>query len=221
MLRPLFVMGTTKKSRPNSDTLNRRERYSVSMASFIALGNKEEAYRLMRHGIVREHLPRRMFSELFLHLSLFVGYPAMLDGLEELSRIHPKPAAAVGRLARRPNAKREGLTLLERIYGKQTERLLDHLHSLHPELVGMIVNDAYGRILSRSGLTLKERELISTAVLLIQGFRPQLYSHLRGALRVGAHPDALRATIERACAIAGIKSGEGLKMISEIVAARN
>lgn len=61
--------------------------------------------------------------------------------------------------------------------------------------VDWIVEDAYGKIFSRRGLTLGERELMNVAALFLLDFDPQLYSHLRGALRVGVKVGALQQCI--------------------------
>lgn len=181
----------------------------------MAAGKRTSAYKTMRQGIVRERLPRRMFSELFFHLSLFLGFPAMIESLEELYRIHPKQKQPTGKQLRQ-NIHSDGRRLFERIYGDQTRRVLEHLNKLHPDLSERIVHDAYGRVLSRKGLTLRERELVNVAVLCIQGFRPQLYSHIRGAFRVGISADALKSLFRGIEKLVNIRSVEGLKMLSDL-----
>jgi 4-carboxymuconolactone decarboxylase len=56
----------------------------------------------------------------------------------------------------------------------------------HPELAEWILADGYGRVLSRPGLSIRERELIVVAVLSALRLPKQLESHVRGARRVGA-----------------------------------
>ncbi len=58
-----------------------------------------------------------------------------------------------------------------------------------------MVEIGYGRILSRPGLTLRERELCVIAVLAGQNVAPQLSSHLRGAMRAGATAEAVRHAV--------------------------
>ena len=50
-----------------------------------------------------------------------------------------------------------------------------------------MVQEGYGKVLGRSGLSLVERELCIVALLAVLDVPKQLYSHLRGALNVGAH----------------------------------
>jgi len=56
----------------------------------------------------------------------------------------------------------------------------------HPELAEWILEDGYGKVLSRPVLSIRERELIVVAVLSALRLPLQLESHVRGALRVGA-----------------------------------
>ncbi len=57
---------------------------------------------------------------------------------------------------------------------------------LGPELADWILEEGYGRVLSRPVLSIRERELIVVAVLAALRLPLQLESHVRGALRVGA-----------------------------------
>ena len=65
----------------------------------------------------------------------------------------------------------------------------------HPELAEWILDDGYGRVLSRPGLSIRERELIVVAVLSALRLPKQLESHVRGALRVGATPREVAAML--------------------------
>ena len=58
--------------------------------------------------------------------------------------------------------------------------------TIHPDLDKWMLQTGYGRVLSRPGLTPRLRELCVIAVLTGQNVTPQLFSHLRGAVNVGA-----------------------------------
>lgn len=70
---------------------------------------------------------------------------------------------------------------------------------LHPALAEGILEEGYGRVLSRPGLTPRERELILVPLLASLGAWRQLPGHASGALRVGATRRELSAVID-ACA---------------------
>lgn len=67
------------------------------------------------------------------------------------------------------------------------------MDQLHPEFSDWIIQDGYGKVLSRPGLSLKERELIAIAVLAALGWRRQLNSHIAGSLNAGASIGELKA----------------------------
>ncbi len=52
------------------------------------------------------------------------------------------------------------------------------------------------KLLGREGLSLKERELCIVSVLTALKFEDQLYSHINGAIRVGATSNDINAVIE-------------------------
>lgn len=199
--------------------LNQREAYGITFAAYFALNKKRHAHALLRKGLKNKSLSSPFCTELFLHFSLLLGVPMMLEGLEWVQtlskhgRRKSKPISPKG-------AFRRGKATLKSIYGGQTEKLLQRLDNLHPGLARMVCTNAYGEILSRHGLSLRERELINVTVLFLQQFDAQLYSHLRGAMRVGIAPLTLQTLIRSlarstcrpsAAALAMIKAIAGLK----------
>ena len=56
--------------------------------------------------------------------------------------------------------------------------------------------EGYGKVLSRKGLSLKEREFCIVSVLSILMFEDQLYSHINGAARTGAKLIEIKSVIE-------------------------
>lgn len=170
----------------------------------------------MKDGLVDEGLPETMFAELFLHLSLLLGFPMMLDGLARLREIVPQKK----RLIKRPESQRllqaRGTRALRRIYGTALDRLMMNLESLHTIVPGVITRDVYGKITSRPGLSLREREIVNVVVLSIQGLDQQLYSHLRGALRVGVEAKTLCDVIRFGTRIARISPQRVLTILSTL-----
>jgi alkylhydroperoxidase/carboxymuconolactone decarboxylase family protein YurZ len=59
-----------------------------------------------------------------------------------------------------------------------------------------MIEEGYGRVLSRPGLGALERELVAVAVLAACGWERQLVSHLLGAARVGAPRERVGAAFE-------------------------
>ena len=211
-------MKTTTRRKPGS--LGIGEHYCVLVASLFAVGKRDEAAVLVEHGLEKDFIPERLFRELYLHLSLLLGFPSMLDGLSRLRDVsgHPSGVRPTAR-ERDGDVVRRGNKTLRRIYGKATDRLLANLASLHEIVPSVVVRDAYGRIISRRGMSLREREIVNVVVLSIQKLDRQLYSHLRGALRVGVPPRGLRQAINLGSRAARTSQDTALKMLSSLLAA--
>ena len=201
--------------RRKNEILTTREYHAVLVAALFAVGRREEAAEFVEHGIRSDRLPRRLFEELFLHLSLLLGFPSMLDGLarlREISSVDTKHRRGIQESEK--SVKNRGEKTFARIYGKTTDRLIANLGALHESVPSVIVRDAYGRIISRRGMSLGEREIVNVVVLSIQKLDRQLFSHLRGALRAGVRPATLRSAIILGSRKAGTIPRTALKMLS-------
>lgn len=136
-------------------------------------------------------------DEVLLQSILFVGYPA---GLDALAAWRQRTAVSVAAATdENPSVWEErGARVCASVYGAQYEPLRANIRALHPDAERLMISHGYGRILGRAGLDLVTRELAVVAQLAVLGATRQLYSHARGALRVGAP----LAAVERAFDIA-------------------
>jgi len=79
-----------------------------------------------------------------------------------------------------------GMAKLREVDGEQGDRVVEALSGISPDLARLLIEYPFGDVYSRSGLGLKERELVTVAALATLGHcRPQLKVHLHGALNVG------------------------------------
>jgi len=150
----------------------------------------------------RAGVGRVAVEEVALMLMLHAGYPAALEGTRVLLEEWP------GRARRRREGgpadwMRRGERLCARVYGPAYAKLRSNVARLHPDLAVWMIEQGYGRVLTRPGLTGPARELIAVTVLAAGGWERQLVSHLLGAARLGASP----AEIRRACR-AGLAGGD-------------
>lgn len=76
-----------------------------------------------------------------------------------------------------------------------------------------MVNFVFGDIYSRPGLPLRERELVTIAVLVALGRETQLKTRLRTALNVGATPEELEEVIIQTVPFAGFPTAIGAIMV--------
>jgi alkylhydroperoxidase/carboxymuconolactone decarboxylase family protein YurZ len=204
----------------NPENLTPRERYCTLVASYFAVGKRDATLKIMKRGMKNERLPERMFGELFLHLSLLLGFPAMLEGLMILRTIQRATNKGYERSVSANEASKQGRSILKRVYGNTLDLLLVNLKSLHGIVPEVIVRDVYGRIISRPGLSLREREIINVVVLSIQHLEQQLFSHIRGALRLRVDPKLLRTAILLAAKIAETDPSTSLQLLSSLAGSR-
>ncbi len=128
---------------------------------------------------------------------LFAGFPRALSALEALRAARSRRSSASSVDRARPEA---GRRAFERIYGLQADPVRRLLRDLDPCVARWIRDHAYGRVLSRPGLPLRDRECLAVAALVATHQEKQLVSHVRGAERSGA---SVRAIL--ACARAGAR----------------
>ncbi|MBK8130589.1 MAG: carboxymuconolactone decarboxylase family protein [bacterium] len=79
-----------------------------------------------------------------------------------------------------------GWALQAEVYRGNVEKLRLNLEGISPELSRWTVWIGYGLVMSRPGIPAAWRELLEIAVLSVMGFPRQLFSHLKGALNLGA-----------------------------------
>ena len=143
------------------------------------------------------------FYEALLQSYLFAGFPAALEALStftatvESMNVEFKPPLVeeynVDEFTRR------GVNTCTSIYTNVYQTIRERLKETSPHLDEWMIVEGYGKTLSRPQLGLETRELVNVAILAVTGWQRQLYSHLRGAMNVGAHEeeciDAMKCTL--------------------------
>lgn len=171
------------------------ERSLVRMSAALACG-REEALRSALAEAARA-AGQVEVEEALLQSYLFLGYPAALSGLALWREVGPA-ARAASTPDDWPGWARRGADLCRRVYSTRYRELRDNIRRLHPDMERWMVVEGYGKVLGRPGLAPRVREYCIVALLAVAGAGPQLYSHLRGALNLGAPARALTETLELA-----------------------
>jgi 4-carboxymuconolactone decarboxylase len=122
-------------------------------------------------------------DEALLQLIPFCGYARAINAFAVLQDVAPHRARSLKPAA---GLRKRGKALCRRIYGPVYDRMIAKMDGFHPDLARWILEDGYGKVLSRPVLSARERELLVVAVLSVMDVPAQLESHRRGALRVGA-----------------------------------
>ncbi len=139
-------------------------------------------------------------EEAVLQSYLFLGFPAAIETFRRWRRhgVQTPEAAAEG-----PELWRQrGEDVCAAVYDRSYENLRHNMARLHPDLDRCMVEEGYGKVLGRPALSLDIREMLIVAMLVVQGARRQLRSHLRGAINVGVEPSDVETVIDRAAAFA-------------------
>lgn len=192
-----------------SEALTPRLRALVELSAALGGRETELGGTLERAASVADRVE---VEEVMLQAYLFVGFPAVLgvldawralrgDGRSTDGGPEARPSEEEAPLAeegpRGPEAwRRRGEALCRRVYGDAYEKLRRNVRRLHPDLERWMIEEGYGKVLSRPGLDLHARELCVVGLLGALGYEPALHSHLRGALRVGATVEEVGAALD-------------------------
>jgi 4-carboxymuconolactone decarboxylase len=165
----------------------------LAFAAAMAAGRTAGAQRALA-AARRAGVRRVAVEETALMLVLHAGYPAALEGARMLNQAWPGRARRTREGSPRDWLRR-GVALCARVYGPTFPKLRRNVVALHPDLAVWMIEQGYGRVLSRGGLADIARELVAVAVLAATGWERQLVSHLLGAERLGATRPEIRSAV--------------------------
>jgi len=139
-------------------------------------------------------IPVADLFEATLQVFLFAGYPRTIGAFEALHEVFPD-AGEPPLEADRDDFAERGRETFEKVYAQHTETVLEKLSNLHPDFARYVIQDAYGQVLGRPFLPLKERELLAVAMLAALGLPAQLRSHTHGARAAGASEPEIESAL--------------------------
>ena len=129
----------------------------------------------------KEILGEEAIEETILQTLLFAGFPKTIEALKVLREFFPVSQGS----KHVSDHKQAGEETSRIIYGKYHGKLKLVMDELHPDLTRWMIEDGYGRVLSRSGLTIQEREIAVLGSLMASGMIEQYRAHLRGTRYTG------------------------------------
>jgi alkylhydroperoxidase/carboxymuconolactone decarboxylase family protein YurZ len=188
---------------------NRRLRMLSFLSASIAIGNNDQTTAILR-CLKTNRVARVAIYETILQSYLFLGFPKMIEAAICFGEVFGqyKIARPVRAYTSKEMEKwfRMGYALCRRVYGRNFRLLEKRFSRLSPELFRWMVIEGYGKVLSRPGLSQKERELAEVAALIAERRERQLISHLLGSLNVGADIRLLKEVAEDIAPLVGIKA---------------
>ncbi len=157
----------------------------LALISSASVKRDDKTFKTLVTCYTKNKMNTLLLYEAVLQTYLFAGYPSALVSLKNLTEIFqplkfPKPD-------KRSKLKitRDGKKSCKMIYGDSYDKLVSNIKSFSPELSQWFIEEGYGKVLSRNLLSLKKRELLICSVLASLKYADQLFSHLRGAVRLG------------------------------------
>jgi 4-carboxymuconolactone decarboxylase len=156
--------------------------------------------------------PRLAIEEALLQTYLFAGYPRAIEALNLLSEIWPATERPVGPSRQFWSAR--GERLCRRVYGRSYRKMRSNIERAHPQLAEWMVDEGYGKVLSRAGLDPISRELCAIGALAVLSVPRQLEAHVRGARNVGATPRQVALAVRLAALGCGIRSWREARRIA-------
>ncbi|MGM9484867.1 carboxymuconolactone decarboxylase family protein [Roseateles sp. NT4] len=192
--------------RPHLDLCQRQ---LVTVSALSALGGLEPQLRFHAAGALNVGCTPRQLVELMIHLVIYAGFPAALNGTAVLRQVFEErgvqPETSVSSPAGGSGSSYDaGLDALKSIDGEVGERVIASLKDIAPDLGRFIVDFAFGQIYTRAGLDLQQRELVTVAALAAMGSAsPQFKVHAQGFLNVGGTQEQLIEVAIHLCAYAG------------------
>lgn len=115
------------------------------------------------------------------------------------------------------NRHERGMRVFEQILPDMPQILEQGIGGIAPDMMTFLIDFAAGEVLSRPGLSLKDRELVTVAALIALGnASPQLGVHFRGSINAGLTPQQLVDITYVATAFSGFPAGlNALNTLSE------
>jgi alkylhydroperoxidase/carboxymuconolactone decarboxylase family protein YurZ len=131
-------------------------------------------------------IPFCKIYETLLQNYLFTGYPSAFVSLKILKSTYPGKKLDKTEDMNLYHFRKRGELNCRKVYGDKYDKLIRNIADFSPDLSDWLILEGYGKVLSRKGLSFKERELCSVSVLSVLKFEDQLFSHIKGAYRAKA-----------------------------------
>lgn len=154
------------------------------LAASIATDNVnkiESAIKELKIAKVKEN----KIYETILHSYLFCGFPIVIESLKLFKLTYPKyiPESTEYNVSK---FIKSGKINCKLVYKNNYIKLIENMNRLSPDLRDWMIIEGYGKVMSRKGLTMYEREFITVAILSTKFYKDQLHSHLKGCINFNA-----------------------------------
>jgi 4-carboxymuconolactone decarboxylase len=202
--------------------LDTRTRLMVILGSMIASQALGE-YRVMLGGALNVGVTPIEVKEIVYQAVPYVGIAKVFDFLHATNEILESRGIKMpleGQSTTTSKTRHEkGLELQKSIFGKMIDKMYEDSPADQIHIQRYLSANCFGDYLTRKGLDIKTRELLTFSMLLsLGGCEPQLKGHIQGNLNVGNDKDVLLSTVTQLLPYIGYpRSLNAIRCINEVV----
>jgi len=178
--------------------------YLCKLASCIASDNVPKIDILLKN-LKNESVENVKIYETILHSYLFCGFPAVIESLRIFKKYFPEFKPKIYNYDVK-KFKTEGITNCNLIYKDNYKKLIKNMNYYSHDMKEWMLIEGYGKVMGRSGLNLKERELVTVSILSTKYYESQLHSHIKGCLNLNISENNIKAILKFIKPITGIKN---------------
>lgn len=188
--------------------LGLKDRQLITVAALAALGNARPQLKFHIAGALNVGCSSMEIIELMMHLVVYAGFPAGLNGVFAAKEVFQERGVMFGPAPQTSPAQDErfpmGWDALCHIDGHAGEQVIAALADVAPDLGRFIIEFGFGDIYTRPGMNLLQRELVTVGALTALGTATaQLKVHAHGLLNVGGTREQLIEAVIQVAAYAG------------------
>ncbi len=169
----------------------------IKFLCFISACISGKKFDSLRHILIlakSNNISPTKIYETIIQIYLFCGFPATIEALKIFNKLFPSFKKKHSEFDLNLYIKK-GQKNCRNIYRDNYYKLLDNFTNLSPDLKDWMIIEGYGKVMGRTGLILKERELINVTLLSTNYYEHQLYSHLKGAINTNSSVKLIKEII--------------------------
>ncbi|MFV0457601.1 MAG: carboxymuconolactone decarboxylase family protein [Actinomycetales bacterium] len=163
--------------------------------------------------------------EALIHLCLYAGFPATLNGLTQAKGVFAERGVSLQSSQNDPAPDRyqHGWDVLSEVDGHAGHAVINSLADIAPDLARYLIEFAFGDVYPRPGLDLRRREIVTVAACSALGtVTPQLKVHIHGLLNVGGTREELLEILIQMAVYAGFPAAlNAITAAREVLAERS
>jgi 4-carboxymuconolactone decarboxylase len=203
-------------------TLDTRTRLMVILGSLIACQTLNE-YKVMLGGALNVGVTPIEAKEIVYQAVPYVGIAKVFDFIHATNEILTNRGIKLpleGQSTTTPETRyQKGLELQKSIFGDMIDRMYQESPENQIHIQQYLSANCFGDYVTRKGLDIKTRELLTFSMLLsLGGCEPQLKGHIQGNLNVGNDKEILLSTVTQLLPYIGYpRTLNAIRCINEII----